>query len=109
MNLANQPVRDYSKEKQIKSRRIKPTQRQMGEISPKVDRELKERSQDICEVQKRCNGARAIERAHITGRKQLSHRTRAVDLLHACKPCHTWMDESVEGIRFRKALREQTK
>lgn len=102
MNLAQQPVRSYSKDKQLGGKRIKPTQRQMGAISPKVDKELKERSEGICEL---CTAAKATQRAHITGRKQIDHRTTVEDLLHVCVPCHKWLDESVEGIRYRKSLR----
>lgn len=91
----------YSKEQQLYSKRIKPTQRQMGEISPKVDKQLKERSGGMCEL---CTAARAVQRAHITGRKQIDRRTTVEDLIHVCLPCHQWLDESVEGIRYRKSL-----
>jgi hypothetical protein len=103
MNLANQPARTCWKEDILKSKRIKPSQRQMGDISPKVDKQLKERSGGMCEL---CTAARAVQRAHITGRKQIDRRTTVEDLLHVCVPCHKWLDESVEGIRHRKALRE---
>ncbi|MCY9544138.1 hypothetical protein M5X02_26240, partial [Paenibacillus alvei] len=62
------PFRPYSKEAQLKSKRIKETQKQKGDISPSVDAELKDRSQGICEL---CGKKRAIERAHLTGRKHL--------------------------------------
>nr|WP_245583027.1 hypothetical protein [Paenibacillus daejeonensis] len=87
---------------QTKSSRQKPTQRQLGEISKAVDAELKERSGYVCE---RCRKARAVERAHITGRKQLSHKTTVTDLLHLCSECHRWLDATPEGIRYRKELR----
>lgn len=93
----------YSKQQQLHSKRVRPTQRQMGEISAKVDKELKERSGGVCE---RCRAARATERAHITGRKQLKHRTTVNDLLHLCTPCHDWLDETVEGIQYKRQLRE---
>lgn len=102
------PFRPYSKAEQLRSKRVKPTQRQMGEISPRVRQQVKERSNDVCEVLMRCDGARAHEMAHITGRKQLKHRTTAADILHACVECHRWMDNTVEGIRFKKKLREGT-
>ncbi|MFD7521409.1 hypothetical protein [Paenibacillus chitinolyticus] len=104
MNLADQPVRSYTKEQQTRSKRVKLTQKQMGDISPKVDRKLKGRSQGICELRKQCDGARAVERAHITGRKQLKRKTTIEDLLHLCTPCHRWFDETIEGIRYKRQL-----
>ncbi|RJE88595.1 hypothetical protein D3P07_11410 [Paenibacillus sp. 1011MAR3C5] len=104
-------IRDLSREfnpagKPAKPKRVKPTQRQMGAISAKVDSELKERSKGICEVRVRCNGAQAAERAHTIGRKLISHRTTVNDLFHACKACHIWLDETPEGIRFKRQVRE---
>ncbi|MFB5761060.1 hypothetical protein [Paenibacillus medicaginis] len=95
------PFHPYSKEQQLRSKRIKHTQRQMGDISQRVDKELKDRSQGLCEY---CGEAFAKERAHLTGRKQLDHKTTATDLLHVCKPCHDWLDGSPEGIRMRRAM-----
>lgn len=106
--LSSQPVRSYPKEKQTRSVRIKPTQRQLGNISPKVRKEVRERSGGSCEVIKKCCGAKAVEMAHIIGRKQLTHRTKAEDLLHACVPCHRWLDETPEGIKHKRKLREVT-
>lgn len=94
----------YSKEQQLYSKRVKPTQRQMGAISSKVDRELKERSGGVCE---HCHAARATERAHIIGRKHLNHRTTVDDLLHLCTKCHDWLDETPDGIRFRRNLADK--
>lgn len=105
MNLSNQPIRSYSKSEQTKSVRIKPTQRQMGNISPKVRKAVRERSGGLCEVMKKCTGAKAMEQAHITGRKQLNHRTTAEDILHSCIACHRWLDNTPEGIRYRRKLR----
>ncbi|QHZ50677.1 hypothetical protein [Paenibacillus larvae] len=93
--------RPYSKAQQVRSKRVKLTQKQMGDISPSVDAELKARSQGVCEF---CEATRATERAHITGRKQLNHKTKATDLLHLCSPCHRWMDGTPEGIRARRAI-----
>lgn len=87
-------------------KRGKPTQKQLGDISAKVDAELKERSRYICEVQVHCNGAPAAERAHTKGRRTIPHKTTVDDLFHACKDCHMWLDESVDGIRFKKQVRE---
>ena len=76
----------------------------MGDISAKVDKQLKERSGGVCE---KCDAARATERAHITGRKQLNHKTTVDDLLHLCTPCHRWLDGTPEGIRYKRKLIEE--
>ena len=91
----------YSKADQLRNNSQKLSQRQLGEISPKVDKQLKERSNGVYE---RCDAARAEERAHITGRKQIKHKTTVDDLLHLCVPCHNWLDQQPEGIRHRKSL-----
>lgn len=82
-------------------RRIKPTQRQMGDISAKVDQELKARSLGICEL---CEKAPATERAHLIGRRRINHKTTALDLVHLCTPCHDWLDEDPQGIRCRRLM-----
>jgi len=102
MNLANQPARTITKQMQTHSKRVKLTQRMMGDISSKVDKQLKERSGWVCE---RCRSARAAERAHITGRKHLTHKTTVDDLLHLCTPCHRWLDGTIEGIKHNRKLR----
>lgn len=106
LNLANQPARTITKEQQLFKKRQKPTQKQMGDISANVRKAVRERSGGVCEVRKRCDGATAAEMAHITGRKQISHRTTAEDLLDSCIDCHRWLDGTVEGIKFKKGLRE---
>lgn len=98
-------VRAYPKSAQLYSKRIKPTQRQMGNITQKVREVVKERSNGVCEVRMKCTGARAVDMAHITGRKQINRRTTPEDLLHSCKACHIWLDETVEGIRYKRRLR----
>jgi len=108
MNLADQPVRAYTKQQQTRSVRVKLTQRQMGDISQRVRKEVESRSNGVCEVRKQCDGARAAEMAHLTGRKQLKHKTTAADLRHACVECHRWLDGTVDGIRYKKKLREET-
>jgi hypothetical protein len=92
-----------------KSVRIKPTQRMMGDISAKVRKEVRMRSQGVCEVKERCNGAPAVQQAHITGRKQLTHRTTAADLLDSCLNCHKWLDETADGIQYKRKLQEEAK
>lgn len=92
--------------KPSKTVKVKLSQKQMGDISAKVDKQLKARSKGICEVKERCNGAPALERAHMTGRRTIPHKTTVNDLLHACVECHRWMDETPEGIRFKRSVRE---
>lgn len=104
-------ITDLSKEfnpapKPSKPVRIKPTQKQMGDISQKVDKQLKTRSKGVCEVKERCKGSPALERAHMIGRRLITNKTTVDDLLHACKLCHLWLDETPEGIRFKRKVRE---
>ena len=107
--MKTMPVGDYNpvpKSKQLYRRRISPTQRQMGEISQSVDRQLKERSGGVCEVRERCTGAKAVARAHTIGRRIIQRKTTVDDLFHACAACHTWLDETPDGIRFKRKVRE---
>ncbi|MHB0944617.1 hypothetical protein ACYCSU_24010 [Paenibacillus sp. ALE1] len=87
--------------KPAKSKRVKLTQRQKGDISQQVDKQLKARSHGLCEL---CDNALATERAHLIGRKHINHKTRVTDLLHLCTKCHDWLDETPEGIRARKCM-----
>lgn len=87
--------------KSTKSKRANPTQKQMGDISPEVDRQLKERSHGLCEL---CEKAWATERAHLTGRKHLDEHTKVTDLLHLCTPCHKWLDDTPDGIKARRFI-----
>ncbi|WP_025720268.1 hypothetical protein [Paenibacillus sp. 1-18] len=91
----------YSKAQQTQSKRVKLTQREKGDISTKVDKQLKARSHGLCEL---CDNALATERAHLIGRKHINHKTRVTDLLHLCTACHDWLDETPEGIRARRAM-----
>lgn len=100
------PGIQYTKEMQTRSVRIRPTQRQMGEISTRVRKIVRKRSQGICEVRIKCNGAWAVQMAHITGRKQLTHKTTEYDIRDSCVECHKWLDETIEGIRYKKTLEE---
>jgi len=105
-NLADQPVRSYPKTMQTASSRQKLTQKQRGDISTKVDKLLKLRSGGMCEVKERCKKAIATERAHTTGRRIIENKTTEDDLFHACKACHVWLDETPEGIKFKRKVRE---
>lgn len=99
------PVGDFNPApKPGKTVRVKPTQRQLGEISAKVDKQLKDRSGYVCEL---CKRARAVERAHIIGRKQLKQKTTVDLLLRLCMNCHDWLDETPEGIKYRKSLADR--
>jgi hypothetical protein len=89
--------------------RIKHTQKQMGDISSKVRKEVRERSEGLCEVQIKCRGASAVQQAHITGRRQIDHKTTALDLLDSCLACHDYLDKTQEGIRTKRLLVRQTK
>jgi len=101
------PVGDFNPApKPGKWQRVKPTQRQMGDISAKVDKQLKARSKGTCEVRGRCKGAPALERAHMIGRRLIERRTTVDDLLHACVACHRWLDGTPEGIRFKRRVRD---
>ncbi|SLJ94554.1 hypothetical protein SAMN06272722_1023 [Paenibacillus sp. RU5A] len=93
--------RPYPKSQQVKSKRVKPTQRQKGDISHPVDVLLKERSQGLCES---CNDKRAVQRAHLTGRTHIDHKTKVYDLAHLCLECHKMFDGTTEGIRMRRLL-----
>src|SRR5690625_58503 len=99
--LSNQPIRSITKSQQTKSKRIRPTQRQLGNISNKVRQQVRERSGGACEI---CRRARAMEMAHIIGRRQLTHKTTAGDLLHSCVACHRWLDGTPEGIRYKRVV-----
>ena len=77
------------------------TQKKRGEIGDNADAELKERSQCVCEL---CGAAQATERAHLTGRGHIKHKTTALDLVHLCTPCHKWLDEDPLGIRARNLM-----
>lgn len=86
--------------------RGKPTQKQMGDISSKVRKEVRERSGGICELRIRCHGSPAVQQAHITSRVRINHKTTAEDLRDACIACHRYIDETPEGIRYKKSMRE---
>lgn len=103
-SLANQPVRSVTKQQQTKHKRVKRTQRQRGAISPRVREEVRARSKGICEVRMRCNGAQAVEQAHLQGRR-LIDETNADMLRDSCKECHIWLDETPDGIRYKRQLR----
>jgi hypothetical protein len=95
----------YSKATQLKSRRIGNSQRQMGDISTSVDKDLKARSKGYCEIGEKCIGSSAVVRCHTIGRRIIPNKTTVDDLFHGCTACHTWLDETAEGIRFKRKVR----
>ncbi len=89
-----------SKKQQLFKKRIKPTQRQKGSISKNVRKSVQERPNGICE---RCSANRATQMAHLIGRKHIDHVTTEKDLLHLCVSCHIWLDQTEEGINFKRS------
>jgi len=107
LDLSRQPVRAYPKSKQLYKKRIKPTQKQMGAISPSVRKQVRERSGGICELRIKCNGLPAVQQAHKRGRRRMEHKTTAEDLWDVCVYCHTWLDSTGEGAIFKRKEREK--
>jgi len=105
--LGDQPARPYTKEMQTNHRRVKPTQKQLGAISPAVRREVRERSKGICELRVKCRGDKAAHMAHKRGRRRMEHKTTADDLWHVCLACHMWLDFTGDGERFKRSARGQ--
>ena len=70
-----------TKKSQLFNKRVKPSQRQMGTISNIVREQVFERSEGICE---RCKSQRAMQMAHLIGRKQIKHVTNLNDIIHVC-------------------------
>lgn len=91
----------YAVPKPSAKKRKKTEQSRRGDISDQVDIELKHRSQGVCEL---CGKAQATERAHLTGRPHIDHKTAVTDLIHLCTPCHDWLDENPDGIRARRFI-----
>lgn len=104
-SLANQPAHTITKQQQTARKRVKRTQRQRGAISPRVRQEVRARSKGICEIRMRCNGAHAVEQAHLHGRRLIDETTSEL-LKDSCKECHVWLDETPDGIRYKRQLRE---
>lgn len=83
-------------------KRNKPLARQRGAISPKIRKQLKERSGGACE-RSSC-GNEAVHAAHITRRWKLQETT-VKDLLHLCIACHTYADTTREGREWLEEFR----
>lgn len=86
--------------------RVNPTQRQMGNISPSVRKEVRIRSGGYCEVGIQCKGARATQQAHKKGRRIIENKTTAADLWDACDECHDWIDKTGEGVKWKRGKRD---
>ncbi|WP_371748086.1 hypothetical protein [Paenibacillus nuruki] len=84
-----------------KYKRVNPTQRQKGDINAKADVALKQRSMGLCEL---CGQTWAVQRAHLTGRKHIKHKTTEADLAHVCLECHDWLDKDPRGIQARRLI-----
>lgn len=98
------PFNPQPKSKAIAKVRIKPSQRQLGEISTKIRQEVKERSNGVCE---RCSMARATDMAHLIRRPQLKEKTHAGLLAHLCRSCHQFCDGSAVGRDWLEQFRSR--
>lgn len=96
------PFNPQPKSKATAKARTKPTQRQMGEISTKVRKEVKERSNGVCE---RCDRAVATDMAHLIRRPQLTEKTHAGLLAHLCYDCHVFADSCKDGREWLEQFR----
>ncbi|MDF2651401.1 MAG: hypothetical protein K0Q73_7206 [Paenibacillus sp.] len=105
MNLADQPIRSYSKADQLHNTRQKPSRHAISNLSAKEDKRLKERSNGVCE---KCDRQRATERAHVSRRHNHSVKPVAEDFVHLCSACHRGCDKDREGrawlVQFQQNL-----
>lgn len=102
----------YTKEMQLRHKRIKPKWRLNGNPTAKDRKEVRQRSGDRCE---RCGRHKSavmrLEMAHIV-RRSKGGPGRPWNLLHLCGPatdsrtCHHWVDYTREGkewaLEFQK-------
>lgn len=118
-SLHQEPINSVPK-RQFK--RIKPTQRQLGEISARVRKIVNDRTSfapiGCCECcLKNRNGFMRLEQAHITSRVRIGHKTTEYDLARLCGPstqsgtCHHWVESTRQGkewmMEFESKLREK--
>lgn len=115
MNIA---LNACPKSKSLYNKPQEPSQRQMGEISDKVRKEVNNRTTlapiGCCEgCLKNRNGYMRLELAHVEGRKQISHKTTANDLLRLCGPstdsrtCHGFAHSGEKGKAWMEDLQER--
>jgi hypothetical protein len=96
-------VREYQHSRKVskaRTARFKPSARQRGAISPKVRKQLRERSNGQCE---RCGGV-AAHAAHIKRRWKHEVPPTVEDLLHLCITCHAWADQTRDGRDWLKSF-----
>ncbi|MFD2334639.1 hypothetical protein ACFSR7_35805 [Cohnella sp. GCM10020058] len=96
------PIGDYNPvPKPAAKKKERTVQSRRGDIGKSADKLLKERSGGVCE---RCEKALATERAHLTGRPHIDHKTTVYDLAHLCSACHDWLDETPDGIQTKRMI-----
>ncbi|MGX4584025.1 hypothetical protein [Paenibacillus chitinolyticus] len=105
--------RPYTKDQQVSRKRVKKTAKQRGDISPSVDREVKERANDCCEW---CGAHKSqvwgLQRAHLVRRWKLDETT-ACDIALLCGPsvntgtCHWKVDYTKTGREWAARFRER--
>ncbi|MFW5438830.1 hypothetical protein [Paenibacillus apiarius] len=105
---------DYRPVDKPKHRRLKPTTKQRGRISPEVYQAAYERSGGRCE---RCHKAGSqeygtLQCAHLVRRWKLDETTEN-DVAMLCGPsvnsgtCHHWVDYTREGREWAEQLRKK--
>ena len=102
----------YTKEDQLRSKRLKPKQGQYTKITAKARREVYERSQKRCE---RCGRSQcyAFEVAHLTNASQRGSGSNPANLVLLCGPkvnsatCHHWADSTSEGREWKMKKRAE--
>lgn len=99
MNLSSQPLRSVPKPT---FKRNAPTAKQRGDISTKVRRQLRDRSNGVCE---RCLYELAVQAAHSIRRWKVKGETTVNDVAHLCLECHTHCDNTHDGRLFLKQFR----
>ncbi|OMF54707.1 hypothetical protein BK138_16260 [Paenibacillus rhizosphaerae] len=97
------------------SRRLKPTTKQRGRITPEVYQGAMERSGGYCE---RCGkpGRQeygTLQCAHLIRRRKIEVSTTVNDVAMLCGPsvntgtCHNWIDYTREGREWAEQFREE--
>lgn len=93
-----------------KSRRLKPTTKQRGRITPDVYQGAMERSGGRCE---RCGIAGYLEAAHLIRRWKIENGTTVNDIAMLCGPavntgtCHNFIDYTAAGREWAEQFRQQ--
>ncbi|GGJ48827.1 HNH endonuclease [Virgibacillus salexigens] len=102
----------YSKEQQLKSKRIKPKRGQLTKITQNVREEVLRRSEGKCE---RCGRTRAyaFEMAHLKGAGQLGRGDDPSNIVLLCGPsvnsgtCHHFADSTKAGREWRTEMKDK--